>query len=224
MKIGNYTIAASALALGLATFITPCNVQGQPLYDRVNVCLPYSVTIGRTVLQPGNYVIRQQRSFSGDTNVLLIYGDDGRKFETAAVTIPAFENETQESTRVTLHHFGKDYYFDRVWIEGKDYGYEFPLPDNVKAREKEMMQPICLAARFTATTQQQPVAAEAPAPQPPPEAAPEPTPEVPPAPPEEPQTANREAPPMPHTSAGWLMMLLGGGTLSGMGMALRRKV
>jgi hypothetical protein len=28
---------------------------------------------------------------------------------------------------------------------------------------------------------------------------------------------------MPATSAGWLMMVLGGGSLSGIGMALRRK-
>jgi LPXTG-motif cell wall-anchored protein len=28
---------------------------------------------------------------------------------------------------------------------------------------------------------------------------------------------------MPNTSAGWLMMLLSGGTLSGAGLALRRK-
>jgi len=28
---------------------------------------------------------------------------------------------------------------------------------------------------------------------------------------------------MPNTSAGWLMMLLGGGALSGAGMSLRRK-
>jgi LPXTG-motif cell wall-anchored protein len=33
-------------------------------------------------------------------------------------------------------------------------------------------------------------------------------------------SANRE---MPNTSAGWVMMLLGGGTLSGAGMMLRRK-
>jgi LPXTG-motif cell wall-anchored protein len=33
-------------------------------------------------------------------------------------------------------------------------------------------------------------------------------------------TANRE---MPNTSAGWLMMLLGGGSLSAVGAALRRK-
>ena len=28
---------------------------------------------------------------------------------------------------------------------------------------------------------------------------------------------------MPETSAGWVMMLLGGGTLSGLGMMLNRK-
>jgi hypothetical protein len=262
MKIGNYTIAASALALGLATLITPSNVQGQPLFDKVNVNLPYSVTIGNTTLQPGNYVIQQLNSFSGDSKVLLIYGDNGMKFETSALTIPALENQTQPSTRVLLHHFGNDYYFDKVWIQGKDYGYEFPLPDSVKARQKEQMQAVSVPAQYStvpasqattasvttgaattakattppATTQSQtmpPASAQQqtttqpvttqPATTAQSTAAQSTTPQST-MPPETTQnTANREAPAMPHTSAGWLMMLLSGGALSGMGMSLRRK-
>ena len=55
MKIGTMLITAGVLALGLATW-TPSKAQG-PLYDRVNVNLPYSVTIGERTLQPGDYVI-----------------------------------------------------------------------------------------------------------------------------------------------------------------------
>jgi len=265
MKIGNYTIAASALALGLATLITANNVQGQPLFDRVNVNLPYSVTIGNTTLQPGNYVIQQLRSFSGGSQVLLVYGDNGMKFETSALTIPALENQTQPSTRILLHHFGNDYYFDKVWIQGKDYGYEFPLPDSVKARQKEQMQAVSVAAQYStvpatavpaatgnattanattapATTQQtMPPASAAQQTTMPPvtdqpqtvatqqattaqSTTPQSTVAQSTMPPETTQsTANREAPAMPHTSAGWLMMLLSGGALSGMGMSLRRK-
>jgi hypothetical protein len=239
MKTGKYTVAASALALGLATMLVPHNAQGQPLFDRVNVDLPYAVTIGKTTLQPGNYVIQQQRSFSGDNTVLLIYGDNGMKFETSALTIPALENRTQPNTRVILHHLGSDYYFDKVWVQGKDYGYEFPLPDNVKGREKEMMQPVSVAAQYSTTPTAPPAQAEPtpppaatqPEPTPPPVAAvPEPTPppvatQPEPAPQPPPDTsANRAVPEtMPHTSAGWLMMLLSGGALSGLGISLRRK-
>jgi hypothetical protein len=157
MKTRSFTFAASALALGLATMVAPLAIQAQPLWDRVDVNLPYSVTIGDRTLQPGSYVIQQLDSPTGGSQVLLIYGDNGMKFETSALTIPALENRTQPDTRVMLHHIGNDYYFDKVWIQGKDYGYEFPLPNSVKMREKEAMQPVSVAANASsvqATTTQ----------------------------------------------------------------------
>jgi hypothetical protein len=144
-------ITAGVLALGLATW-TPSKAQG-PLYDRVKVNLPYSVTIGERTLQPGDYVIQQLRDQGGGSRVLLIYSDSGMKFETSAMTIPALDNRTPEDTKVILHHFGNDYYFDKVWIQGKDYGYEFPLPDAVKSRERERAQPISVAANYSTVQQ-----------------------------------------------------------------------
>jgi len=123
------------------------------MYDRVNVSLPYSVTIGERTLQPGDYVIQQLRDQGGGSRVLLIYSDNGMKFETSAMTIPALDQNTPENTKVVLHHFGNDYYFDKVWIQGKDYGYEFPVPDSVKARERERMQPISVAASYSTVQQ-----------------------------------------------------------------------
>jgi len=145
-------ITAGVVALGLAAWNTPSKAQG-PMYDRVNVSLPYSVTIGERTLQPGDYVIQQLRDQGGGSRVLLIYSDNGMKFETSAMTIPALDRNTPESTKVVLHHFGNDYYFDKVWIQGKDYGYEFPVPDSVKARERERMQPISVAAQYSTVQQ-----------------------------------------------------------------------
>jgi len=145
-------ITAGVVALGLAAWNTPSKAQG-PMYDRVNVTLPYSVTIGDRTLQPGDYVIQQLRDQGGGSRVLLIYSDNGMKFETSAMTIPALDQNTPEHTRVILHHFGNDYYFDKVWIQGKDYGYEFPVPDSVKARERERMQPISVAATYSTVQQ-----------------------------------------------------------------------
>src|SRR3982751_6879906 len=152
MKIGTMMITAGVVALGLAAWNTPSNAQG-PMYDRVNVTLPYSVTIGDRTLQPGDYVIQQLRDQGGGSRVLLIYSDNGMKFETSAMTIPALDQNTPENTRVILHHFGNDYYFDKVRIQGKDYGYEFPVPDSVKARERERMQPISVAATYSTVQQ-----------------------------------------------------------------------
>jgi hypothetical protein len=153
------------------------------------------------------------------------------------MTIPTLDNRTPESTKVVLHRFGNDYFFDKIWIQGKNYGYEFPLPDSVKAREKESLAAVTVPARYeatqatTETTQQTAAAEPAPAPAAREEVREETviaqntTPEPTPAP--EP-SANREEPApapqsLPATSADWLMMLLSGGTLSGAGLMLRRK-
>lgn len=149
MSMKRLLVSASVLLLGLAVFVPVNQAQG-PLYDKVEVNLPYTVTVGDRVLQPGDYVIRQMPSSGGASRVLLIYTDDGMKFETSAMTIPALDNNTPEDTKVVLHHFGPDYYFDKIWIQGKNYGYEFPLPDAVKARQKERMEPLSVAARYEA--------------------------------------------------------------------------
>jgi hypothetical protein len=252
MKNRSFTFAASALVLGLATLV-PSSMQAQPLWDRVDVNLPYSVQIGDKTLQPGNYVIKQLDRAGGGSTVLLIYSDKGMKFQTSALTIPALQNRTQPDTRVMLHHIGSDYYFDKVWIQGKDYGYEFPLPNSVKQREKEAMQPVSVAANASSvpattvaatttaattapsTPDTQPATTQAMTTQPATTTQATTTPQT-----TTPQTTtsqmtadradtsaatttNSSTPAMPHTDAGWLMMLLGGGTLTGLGASLRRK-
>jgi hypothetical protein len=241
-----------AVALGLAMFMTPVNAQG-PMYDRVNVNLPYSVTIGDKVLQPGDYVI-QQLPDQNNSRVLLIYSDNGMKFETSAMTIPTLDKTTPENTQVVLHHFGPDYYFDKIWIRGKDYGYEFPLPNNVRQRERERMEPVSVTGNYQpvpestmsaptgseAKNQAANEAANAPAAtgnEPATQTAPATTTQstAAPAPPEPaPATGNTGSADrstnepgnndtMPKTAAGWVMMLLGGGAFSGAGLMLRRK-
>jgi hypothetical protein len=244
MKARIFLATAGALAIFLALSHQVTRAQG-PLYDRVTVDLPYTVTVGDHVLQPGSYLIRQVDSPGGASRVLTIHSNNGMEFETSALTIPALDPTTRDDTQVVLHHFGSDYYFDKIWIQGKNYGYEFPLPDSVKARQRERMEPVTVAATYQAAApepqaaaQAAPPPAPAPAPEPAPETAqaqpapapapepqaqpaPEPAPEVAQAQPPQPtETANRE---MPQTSAGWLMMLLSGGLLSGTGMALRRR-
>jgi hypothetical protein len=231
MYVKNLLIAAGALAI----LTIPVLAQG-PLYDKVIVDLPYSVTIGNKVLQPGNYVIRQNPSEGGGGRVLLIYSDKGRHFETSTMTIAALDNLTPKDTKVVLHRFGNDYFFDKIWIQGKNYGYEFPLPESVKSRQRERMQPVNVAARYESTTQQvarnetRNEATEAPAPPAAPAPAPAPeerrqevaqaAPPPPPAPATAPAPVTRK---MPHTDAGWMTMLLSGGLLSAAGLVLRRR-
>ena len=245
-------ISTAMLALTVAPSGLALRAQG-PMYDKVKVNLPYTVTLGDKTLEPGDYVI-QQLSSAANSYVLLVYSDNGMRFETSVMTIPALENKTPEHTDVVLHHFGSDYYFDKIWIQGKDYGYEFPLPDSVKGRERERLEPVNVGATYqqapaetpvttAQTTQPQPAPTPAPAPEavtPAPEPAPAaeasatPAPEAA-APAPEPAPApevaqnddagqNSADREMPQTAADWLMMLLSGGALSGAGLMLRRKV
>ena len=129
----------------VGTFVA-VRAQG-PLTDKVIVDLPYTVTVRDTTLQPGQYVI--QRLWSGDNSrVVQIFSNDGMKLETAVLTIPTLDNNTPDKTEVLLHHFGNDYYFDKVWIQGKNYGYEFPLPQDVKSRESERGAAVTVGAKF----------------------------------------------------------------------------
>jgi hypothetical protein len=216
MKTKTFAIVVSTLALECATFVTAARAQG-PLFDTVKVKLPYTVQIRDKTLKPGPYVIKELQSQS-KSRVLDIYSDDGRVFETSAITIPAYSLETPDQTTVTLHQIGKNFYFDRVMIEGKNYGYEFPLPSQAKQRQREL-QLISLAATYQAQPAPAPQAVAQAAP-PPPEEAPAPAPEeVTPAPAPAPQ-ASRE---LPKTAGDWLMLLLSGGFLSGAGLLLRRR-
>ena len=237
MRIGTFQTAASMLALGLAAWVTPSHAQG-PLYDSVRVNLPYTVTIGDTTLQPGEYYIRENDS-AGKSYVLSIFSDNGsRKFETQTMTIPAYKVATPDDTTVILHHFGNDYYFDRIWIQGKNYGYEFPLPSSVKERERERMQPVTVAATYQATpapvaqdgaSAAPPPAAAEPAP-PPPAPAPEvaqaqPEPAPAPAPvAEEPAPSPAPTPAMPQTASNWAATILAGMTFGAGGLLLRSKL
>jgi len=218
-------------SLGLLT-ASALMAQG-PMYDKVEVNLPYPVTVNNTTLQPGDYVIRQHDSAAGGSRVLHFFSDQGMKLETTAMAIPALDNRTPKETKLILDHIGNNYYLNKIWVQGKDYGYEFPIPSDIRMREQERNAPATVVARYepppapkteVATTPAQPE----PTPEPPVQTAqvrPEPAPEPAPAPPAAapaPQYADQPAPAMPHTAANWLNMLLGGGLLACSGLALRR--
>jgi hypothetical protein len=257
MTIRNFVpVAAAFVVLGAAGLVMP-HAFAQPMWDQVKVKLPYSVTLGEKTIPPGDYLIKQLESADGDSPVLLIYGKNGMKFQTSALTIHAVDVNTPQKTDVTLQHIGDNYYLDKVWIAGKNYGYEIPLPKNVKERATEAAavsvpsEPSASSDTTSTTTTtttsdtsstvdnstptQAPAAEPGPptpppAPEPQPQATTDNTPQPQPAPPavSDEGSANREKQPdntpnMPATSAGWLAMLLSGGTLSGAGMMLRRR-
>jgi hypothetical protein len=145
MKKKSVTIAARAAATTLAlTFV----MWSQPLYDRIHANIPYPVVLGDKILQPGDYTIQQLPDSGGGARVLLFYTDNGMKFETSAMTIPALDINTAPETKLVLNHTGDEYYINKIWVQGKDYGYELPIPDRLKSREKEKMTQATVAATY----------------------------------------------------------------------------
>src|SRR5437870_11474543 len=74
------------------------------------------------------------------------------KLETTAMAIPALDNRTPSETKLILDHVGSDYYLNKIWIQGKDYGYEFPLPSEIRRREREQNAPATVVAQYKAPT------------------------------------------------------------------------
>ncbi|HTM49717.1 MAG TPA: hypothetical protein VL285_13575 [Bryobacteraceae bacterium] len=231
----SYVITACSFLLASSAF-----AQG-PLNDRVEVNLPYSITVNGAVLPPGDYVIRQHESTAGGSRILHFFNDGGMKLETTAMAIPALDNRTPRKTELVLEHLGSDYYLNKIWVQGKDYGYEFPIPENIRRRELERNAPVAVVGQYkteerveTAQAAPPPAAPPAPAPEPerPAPVATQPAPEPAPAPavtPAEPAPAPAPEPArvqadqkMPATAGNWLNLMIGGSLLALSGLALRR--
>lgn len=134
--------AAVAVAMGLAILATPTKVDAQQIgTDRFDIALSHPVTIGKKVLQPGNYSIEPVNIAGGDAPALsisLVSPDYGMKFQTTAMIVLTAQTSVQPETRVLPRHVGHTYYFERIWVKGSTYGYDFPLPKDVKGRGREV--------------------------------------------------------------------------------------
>src|SRR6185295_6980777 len=71
-----------------------------------------------------------------------------------ALTVATGPDEKDpKETKVVLHHIGDAYYFDKIWMEDKNYGWEFPLPDRVRALQRE--NALNVPARYETVAQVQ---------------------------------------------------------------------
>jgi len=152
MTTKSFATTAGAMALAFALWNPLGLLQGQAMYDRINVNLPYTVMVGDKTLQPGDYTIQRLPS-NGGSPVLLVYSDSGMKFETSALPIAALDVNTARETKVILNHVGEDYYVHKIWVQGKDYGYELPIPNSMKSRQNEKMTEAALPARNQPTAE-----------------------------------------------------------------------
>jgi hypothetical protein len=193
-----------------------------PISDKVEVNFPNPVIVAGERLPAGDYTIRQVDSAS-NSRLLAFATEDGTRHELLVSAMPAVNELRRRDTSVILEQRGNDYYLSQIWIEGKDYGYEFPTPVDVPPVEARV-GPLQLAATYTPVEERVEVT---PPPPPPPVVPPTPEPEerveVTPPPPPPPVMEPEPVEPLPVTAAYWAGMLLAGFGLTAAGLVLRRK-
>jgi hypothetical protein len=127
---------ASVAAAIAAVVLMSTGLMGQGMIDGVRVTLRAPVTIGETVLEPGEYEIR--RASSVTDNVLKIFDKDRMVYQANVIAIPALSKETPGDSKVLLHQVGDKYYFDTIWMHGRSLGYKFVLPEEVEALQRDL--------------------------------------------------------------------------------------
>ena len=116
--------------------------------DKVKVQFDHAVHVNNQVIPPGHYTIEDMSGKESNNNILEIYTDHGQKFETSFMTIDALKrNPPPKGTKVVLERIGNDYYLHKIWIEGKQYGYQVPLSQQAQNHKSEMRAEEVAATR-----------------------------------------------------------------------------
>jgi hypothetical protein len=90
--------------------------------DLIKVTLPYATTVRTVTLPAGECTISEMWS-DGNGTLLLIRSSSGPGVEALVSRIAAPQSKPSE-TQVVLRHTGATYQMDKIWLAGRDYGYE----------------------------------------------------------------------------------------------------
>ena len=122
MKNGSLlAVLGLALVLGLGFFLPAAS--GQTL-DTVKVTLPFETSVGAAVLPAGDYTIREVDNPEG--SVLEFTSTSGHYGALAlANRVPTVNGQPAPKTEVVLRHDGSKYVPAAIWLQDRDYGYEF---------------------------------------------------------------------------------------------------
>ena len=104
--------------------------------DQVIVNLPFQVHTQDKVLEPGQYVIREMNTNTGGHKVLAIY--KGGEFQEMVSTNATEDPHNAHKSKLTLQQVGDDFYLSKVWVQGRNVGYQLNLPAAAKSRMKEL--------------------------------------------------------------------------------------
>ena len=72
------------------------------------------------------------------------------------MSIPALDPDTARDTKVILNHVGDDYYISKIWVQGKDYGYELPVPEILKSRQNERVSQTTVPGTYQPSASTEP--------------------------------------------------------------------
>jgi len=92
--------------------------------DMVKVTLPQGVMVGTVKLPAGAYTIRDLADEGSSSSVLQIRSDKGTMVVAEVMRISESDNKRADRTEVILRREGGKYQIDKIWLEGRDHGYE----------------------------------------------------------------------------------------------------
>jgi hypothetical protein len=87
--------------------------------------------VGAVKLPAGQYTIRDISDDGSSSSVLQIRSDNGTMAVAPVMRISETDNKRADRTEVILRRESGKYQIDKIWFEGRDYGYEL-LPALVR--------------------------------------------------------------------------------------------
>lgn len=102
--------------------------------DKMKVDFTHPVHVQGDTLAPGKYTIEAMRGKEANDNVLEVYGKNNQKFKTSFTTIDAKKMGGADTTHATLLKVGGEYYLDKLFINGRTYGYQVLLPSDIQSQ------------------------------------------------------------------------------------------
>lgn len=117
---GNFDEKSLSIAAGVCVLAMGAAAQ---MVDLITVKLPYAATVGRVTLPAGEYSIRNLND-DGSSPVIEIRSTAGPSVTATVTQVSAPDRKLADRTEVILRHEGNKYQIDKIWMQGRDYGYD----------------------------------------------------------------------------------------------------
>lgn len=137
------------------------SLKGQsPITDRVTVNFANEVRVGSQTIPAGEYTVKQLGTAS-NPRLLEFTTEKGMAIQATATAIAALDNNNRNESSVILETHGGQQHLYRIWIQGKSYGYEFPIDRKSEPVREASRRGARLTANYTPGTEPVAVAAAA---------------------------------------------------------------